>query len=119
MTDALFEPAKVLMLVPERLARRSAAFSNPFRELDHLVNRLLAIEPHDVLITKPAALFLSFARPRRQHLHEHGNHHFGPALADERERTVEIKQHMADSPPRGKARRKFHPAPKLPGERLC
>ena len=37
------------MLVPERLARLAAALADPVGELDHLVDGLLAVEPHDVV----------------------------------------------------------------------
>ena len=50
---------------------------------------------------------LGLTRQRRQHLDEHWHHHLGPALADQRQGSVKIKEHVADVRPRGEARTEF------------
>ena len=57
--DPLIEAAEVLVLVPQRLSRDAAALDNPFGQLHHLVNRLLAVEPHDVVIDQPLQIGLA------------------------------------------------------------
>ena len=48
------QPAQVFVLVPERLAGLAAALADALGQLDHLVDRLLAVEPHDVVERQPA-----------------------------------------------------------------
>ena len=50
------------MLVPERLLGVAAALADAIGELDHLVDGLLAVEPHDVLEREPPAVVLGLAR---------------------------------------------------------
>ena len=92
--DAFVQPAQIFVFVPERLARLSAAFANALGELDHLVNRLLAVEPHDVVLQESVHVGFGFTRPLRQHLGEHRQHDLGPAFADQRQGPVEIEQHV-------------------------
>ena len=94
--DVLFQPAQVFVLVPERLVRLAAALADPLGELDHLVDRLLAVEPHDVVEHHPPDVVLGLAGPARQGLDEHGHHDLGPSLADQRKRAVEVEQDVAD-----------------------
>ena len=100
VVDANVQPAEVFVLVPERLLRLAAALADALGELDHLVDRLLAVEPHDVLEGQLPAIGLGLARQRGKHLGEHRHHDLGPALADQRQRAVEVEQHMADAGPR-------------------
>ena len=92
--------AQVLVLVPERLARLAAALADALGELDHLIDRLLAVESHDVVEDHLPHVVGTFVRDDRQHLDEHRHHDLGPALADERERAVEVEQHVAGLGPR-------------------
>ena len=82
----------------------AAALADPLGELDHLVDGLLAVEPHDVVEGQLAAVGLGLARQRRQHLDEHRHHDLGPALADQRQRAVEVEQDVADPGPGREAR---------------
>ena len=95
--DPLVEPAEVFVLVPERFRGLAAPLADALGQLDHLVDGLLAVETHDVVEAKPAGARLGFAGQRRQHLDEHRHHHLRPALADQRQRAVEIEQNMADA----------------------
>ena len=52
------------MLVPERLAGLAAALADAVGELDHLVDGLLAVEPHDVLERQAAAVVVGLAVER-------------------------------------------------------
>ena len=88
------------MLVPERLARLAAALANPLGELDHLIDRLLAVEPHDVVEDHLLDLLVGLAGQARKCLDEHRHHDLGPPLADQRQRAVEVEQHVADLGPR-------------------
>ncbi len=95
-TGVLVQPSQILVLVPERLVRLAAALADPLGKLDHLVDRLLTVEPHDVVEDHLAEGVLGLARLTGQDLDEHGDHHLGPALADQRQRPVEVEQDMAD-----------------------
>ena len=46
--------------------------------------------------TSRRSVFVGLAGPARQHLDEHRHHDLGPALADQRQRAVEVEQHVAD-----------------------
>ena len=72
------------MLVPERFPSHAAALANPVGELDHLVDRLLAVEPHDVLEGHPPRSASVSPGKRGKHFGEHRHHHLGPALANQR-----------------------------------
>jgi hypothetical protein len=89
------------MLILQRLARHAAPGADLVGQLHHLIDRLLAVEPHheffDVL---PQLLAALRGRRGREDLDHHRNHHFGPALADQRQGAVKIKQDRAASPPR-------------------
>ena len=74
----------------------AAALADPLGELDHLVDRLLAVEAHDVVEDHAADVGLGLARQPRQGLDEHRHHDLGPSLADQRERAVEVEQDVAD-----------------------
>lgn len=91
------------MFVPERLAGLAAPFANAVGKLDHLVDGLFAVEAHDVLEREALAVGVGLARQLRQQLGEHGRHDIGPAFADERERAVEVEEHVADLGPRREA----------------
>ena len=101
------------MLVPKRIAGLAAALSDSLDQLDHLVDSLFAVEPHDVVVTKLAPAFLGFARQCRKHLDEHRDHRLGPALPDQRERPVKIQKHVADARSRDKSWREFDQASEL------
>src|ERR1043165_9800254 len=64
MGDALVQTAKVFVLVPERVARLAAAFLDALGQLDHLIDGLLAVEPHDVVEAELAAGFLALVWER-------------------------------------------------------
>ena len=53
---------------------------------------------------------VGLARQRGQHLREHRHHHLRPALADQRERAVEVEQHVADLRARSKPGRELNQA---------
>src|SRR5512133_1047602 len=108
MSDSRIKAAQIFTFIPERFTWRAASLLDPVRELDHLVDRLLAVQPHDVVKAKLPALLFSFVRERRKEFGEHGNHHVRPALANERQRAVKIEQHMADARAGGESRPEFH-----------
>src|ERR1051326_6396793 len=108
MGDVPIEPSKVFVLIPEWVGRFAAALLDALGELDHLINRLLAVQPHDVVVEQTAAFLLVFLGPRGQHLDEHGHHDFGPALANERKRSVKIKKHVADVRARAESGTQFN-----------
>ncbi len=81
-------------------SRLAAALADPLGELDHLVDRLLAVEPHDVVEHHPPDVGLGLAGQARQGLDEHRHHDVGPSLADQRERAVEVEEDVADLGPR-------------------
>ena len=107
LADPPVEPAQVFVLVPERLARLAAALANPIGQLDHLIDRLLAVQAHDVFVGQALDVGLVFAGQAGEHLDEHRRHHFRPALADQRQRAVEIEEHVADFRPRAEAGAEF------------
>src|SRR5215207_10830828 len=111
-TNPLIESSEVLLLVPKRLFRRPAAVLNSLSKLDHLVNRLLAIQTHDIVVKKRAPLSLRFARSRWQKLHKHRNHHLRPPFTNQRKRAIKIKQYMTDLRTRRKTRCKLDAARK-------
>ena len=47
--DPQVQSPQIFVLVPQRLARLAAPLADPLGELDHLVDRLLAVKPHDVV----------------------------------------------------------------------
>jgi hypothetical protein len=95
------------VFVPERFLGGAAAILDARGELDHLVDGLLAVETHDIVEAKLAALNLRLAGQRWKHLDEHRHHHLRPALADKRERAVEVEKDVADVGARRETRRKF------------
>src|ERR1043165_9715 len=110
MGDALVQTAKVFVLVPERVARLAAAFLDALGQLDHLIDGLLAVEPHDVVEAELAAGFLALVWERGKGFDEHGNHDLRPALADEGEGAVEVQQDVAEVWPGRKERAEFDAA---------
>src|SRR5688572_20826907 len=104
MRDAFVEPSKVFRLVPKRITRFTAAFLYPIGKLDHLVDRLLAIEAHDVVDHELTSVVVRFARLARQELDKQGNHHVRPALADQRQGAIKVEQDVADVRTRRKGR---------------
>ena len=118
VADALIEPAKVFVFVPQRLARGAAAFGDAFGQLHHLVDRLLAIQAHDVVEADLAAGGLRLARQAGQHLDEHRHHDVRPALANNRQRAVKIKQDVADVRPGGEGGGEFHPPAESMGRHI-
>ena len=78
---------------------------DPLGELDHLVDRLLAVEPHDVVEHHLPDLVVGLAGQAREGLDEHRHHDLGPPLADQRERAVEVEEDVADLGPRLQRRR--------------
>ena len=99
VADPLVEAAEILVLVPQRLPRAAAALGDPLGQLDHLENRLLAVQPHDVVVGQPAEIGVGLAARAGQHLDEHRRHHFRPTLADQRQGAVEIEQDVTDLRP--------------------
>ncbi len=47
--DVRLEPPQVFVLVGERIAGLAAALADSLGELNHLIDRLLAVQPHDVV----------------------------------------------------------------------
>src|SRR5262249_22607782 len=76
--DTSLQPPQVFAFVVKRLLRLSPALSDALRQLDHLVDGLFAVEPHDVVEAKLAASFFGLARLRRQQLGEHRHHYLRP-----------------------------------------
>ena len=109
--DVRFEAAEVFVLKGQGLIRLAAALADAVGELDHLVDRLLAVQAHDVVEDESAEAFFGFARQAREGLDEHGDHDFGPALADQGDRAVEIEEDMADLRARGQWTRKLDRGP--------
>src|SRR5205085_4939211 len=81
--DSLLEPAQILVLIPERLARLAATFPDPVGELNELVDGLLAVQSHDVVGYQLAGLAVRFIRTARQHFQKHGHHDLGPSLSNQ------------------------------------
>ena len=77
------ESMKIFVLVPERFARLAAPFLDTIGQLDHLVDSLLAVKAHDVVRHERAHRFIRFIGAAREHFHEHRDHDFRPALADQ------------------------------------
>ena len=94
--DVLLQPPQVFVLVPERLARLAASLLDPLGKLDHLVDRLLAVQAHDVVEHQLPDLVVRLAGKARQGFDEHRHHDLGPSLADQRKRAVEVEEHVAD-----------------------
>ena len=61
-----------------------------------MIDRLLAVEAHDVVVEQRSLRLFALARQGRQHVNEHGNHHFRPALPNQGQRAIEIQEHMCD-----------------------
>ena len=80
--NALVEPPQVFLFIPQRIARLAAAFFYALGKLNHLIDRLFAVEPHDIVEHKLAHLIVGFARATGQYFREHRHHDFGPAFAD-------------------------------------
>ncbi len=97
--DPQVEPTEVFVLVPERFPGLAAPLANSLGELDHLVDGLLAVEVHDVLEGHPGALGRGLTRQCGEDFGEHRHHDLGPALADQRQRPVEVEQDVADPGP--------------------
>ncbi|MFM1942451.1 MAG: hypothetical protein RI897_1433 [Verrucomicrobiota bacterium] len=97
VVDADVEAAEVFVFVPERFLGGAAALFDAIGELDHLVDRLLAVEAHDVVEHQAVERFIRIAFLPGKHFDEHGDHDIGPALADEREGAVEVEDHVTDS----------------------
>ena len=53
------------MFVPERLAGLSPSLLDPLRKLDHLINRLFAVEPHDIVKDQLLDLLAGLTREPR------------------------------------------------------
>ena len=96
VADPLVEAAEVLVLVPQRLPRVAAALGDPLGQLNHLEDRLLAVQPHDVVVGQPPEIGVGLVALAGQHLDEHRHHDFRPTLADQRQGAVEIEQDVAD-----------------------
>ena len=94
--DVPLQPPQVFVLVSKRLFRPAAALADPFGELNHLVDRLLTVQTHDVVDDHAADVVISLARQPRQGFDEHRNHDVGPSLADQRDRAVEVEEDVAD-----------------------
>src|SRR5262245_9392519 len=102
-TDPLLQPAQVIMFVPERFFRLAPSLADSVGQLDHLVNGLLPIQPHDVVIEELANALPALARTSWKHLHKHGQHDLRPTLPNQGQRTVEIKKDMTDPRSRSEA----------------
>ena len=94
--DALVEAPQILVFVPEGIFRVTAPFLDASGELDHLINGLFAVQAHDVIQEELVLLLLGFPRDSGEHFRKQRDHDFGPALPDEGEGTVKIKEHMRD-----------------------
>ena len=94
--DVRLEAPQVFVLIGERVGGLSAALADSLGELNHLVNRLLAVQSHDVVENEAPEVVAGLAGLRRQRLDEHGHHDFGPSLADQRYRAVEVEEDVAD-----------------------
>jgi hypothetical protein len=80
------------MFVRQRVERPAAALLHFLSKLDHLINRLPAIEPHDELFDVARQRRIVFRRPGvLEDPNHHGDHDLRPAFADQRQRAVEIK----------------------------
>src|SRR2546430_8269565 len=107
LSDPLVQAPQVLILIPERFARLTAALPDGLRGLNNLINRLFAVLPHDVVTHQLPSLVVRFSVATRQHFQEHRDHDFRPTLANQGKRTVEIKQNMADAGARCEAGTEF------------
>ena len=77
--------------------RRAAAAAHLVGQLDHLVDRLPAVEAHDEVLDGGGQLRVALRRAGlAQHLDHHGDHDLRPALADQRQGAVEVEQHRAE-----------------------
>jgi hypothetical protein len=84
----------VLVLVGNRVQGLSAAGTDLIGKLHHLVNRLPAIEPHDVIFDVSMQLLARLSGAcGRESIDHHRDHHARPIAANERQRPVEVKQH--------------------------
>ena len=102
--DPPHEEFVVAVLICQRVLGRAAACANLLGQADHLVNRLFAVELHHEIAGQCRQLGGRLARAGgRQLLNHHGNHHVGPAFADEAQRSVEIEQ----GKPRGGTQAQF------------
>ena len=117
--DALVQSAQKFLLVPLWIARLAAALSDPLGDQHHLIDRRLAGQPHDVFHQRWPQFGFAFAGPSRKPLQEEPQHDVGPTFAHERQRAIEVEQHMTDLRPRRERRRKFDmsPAPRANGFR--
>lgn len=93
---AFVEAAEIFAFIPERLARFAAPFAHALGQLNHLIDRLLAVQPHDVFEGDPPGIFLGFSGKQGQGFDEQGDHDLRPSLADQREGAVEVEQDVAD-----------------------
>ena len=87
---------------------------DPLGQLNHLEDRLLAVQPHDVVIGQPPQIGVGLAAAAGQHLDEHRHHHFRPTLADQRQGAVEIEQDIADFRPGAEPRAELDKADERP-----
>ena len=71
MLDALPQRVEVEILVVERVSRLAAALADLLGQLDHLVDRLLAGEPGDVVLDDRSQLGLALVRRRFQQPFDH------------------------------------------------
>ena len=85
------------MFIVERRQRPAPATANFVGQLDHLVNRLPAVETHHEVFHGSEQFRLAFRRAGLpKHLHHHRNHDLRPALANQRQRAVKIEQHRTE-----------------------
>ena len=82
------------LFVGERIVWCASAFLDFFTELNHLVDGLFAGEAVDKFGDQNAVFRFGFAGVEfGEYFDHHGDHDFAPALANERQCAVKIKEH--------------------------
>ena len=98
MLDPLAQPLEIEMLIFERVERLGPALAYLMGELDHLIDALLAGEPvHKLGDDLGQRLLRLVLRRLEQELDHHGDHHLRPALAQQRDGAVKVKERVADA----------------------
>ena len=96
--DSFIKPSQVFMFIPERFLGRTAPLADAVCQLDHLVDGLLPIQAHDVIQTNAFPFGLRLARKGGEHFCEHGGHDLRPALTDDGQGAIKIKDDVGYAP---------------------